>query len=129
GIVSLLGKLMTSGIPVGILSNKEHVLTQHIVSQVFPQYPFSSVRGLMEGIPRKPDRYAIDLFCSQQGVNTSDLWYIGDSEVDYQTAQNAGCSHILVSWGFRPKEELLALSGAVVVDTVDELEDAIYGIQ
>lgn len=129
GILPLLDRLESSGVAIGILSNKEDVLTQKIVKQLLPQFSFASVRGLVEGSPRKPDRHAIDLFCSQQGVNVGELCYIGDSEVDYQTAQNAGCSHILVSWGFRPKEELQALPGSVVVDTVDELEDVIYGVQ
>jgi phosphoglycolate phosphatase len=129
GILPLLDRLERSGITLGILSNKEDVLTQKIAQKLLPRYSFAFVRGLVEGFPRKPDRYAIDLFCSRQGVNVSELCYIGDSEVDYQTAQNAGCSHILVSWGFRPKEELQALPGSVVVDTVDELEDAIYGVQ
>ncbi len=129
GIFPFLERLESLGIPIGILSNKEDVLTQKIAKQILPQFSFASVRGMVEGSPRKPDRYAIDLFCAQQGVNVGELCYIGDSEVDYQTAQNAGCSHILVSWGFRPKEELQALTSAVVVDTIDELEDAIYGVQ
>ncbi|MGE4454045.1 MAG: HAD family hydrolase [Sphaerochaeta sp.] len=129
GILPFLKRIEQARIPFGILSNKEDVLTQKIVKILFSDIPFVFVRGLVDGFPRKPDSHAIDLFCSQEGVNVHDLCYIGDSEVDYQTAQNAGCSHILVSWGFRPKEELLALSGAVVVDTVDELEGAIYGVQ
>ena len=129
GIESLLVRLAKQNIPIGIFSNKEDGLTKRIVSSLFPTYSFVWVRGLQEGFPRKPDRSGIDYFCRKVGIPSEDLLYVGDSEVDWQTANNAHCSHILVSWGFRPKDELLALEGSVVVDTVGELEDAIYGIQ
>ena len=129
GVEGLLGRLEKQNIPVGIFSNKEDGLTKRIVSSLFSPYPFVWVRGLREGFPRKPDRSGIDYFCRKVGILPEELLYVGDSEVDWQTANNAHCSHILVSWGFRPKDELLALEGAVVVDTVRELEDAIYGIQ
>ncbi len=129
GIEALLKKLSLESIPIGILSNKEDVLTQKIVKKVLPEYSFAMVRGMVPGFPRKPDRAAIDLFCTQYHLSSDQMWYVGDSEVDYQTAKNADCPHILVSWGFRPKKELEALPDSVVVDTVRALEDAIYGIQ
>lgn len=85
--------------------------------------------GIAGRISQKARQVGNRLFCRKVGIPSEDLLYVGDSEVDWQTANNAHCSHILVSWGFRPKDELLALEGSVVVDTVGELEDAIYGIQ
>ncbi len=129
GIAELLQSLGAQGLPVGIFSNKEDGLTKCIVGSLFPTYPFAWVRGLRENFPRKPDRSGIEYFCNKVGLQTQEVLYVGDSEVDWQTARNACCPCVLVSWGFRPKEELLALEGTVVVDTVRELEDAIYGIQ
>lgn len=129
GVVELLGHLHRQGFLIGIFSNKEDGLTKRIVSSLFPDFPFSWVRGMQDGFPRKPDRSGIDYFCRKVGLHPHEVLYVGDSEVDWQTARNADCPHVLVSWGFRPKEELLALQDAVVVDTIHELEDAIYGIQ
>ncbi|HAP56326.1 MAG TPA: HAD family hydrolase [Sphaerochaeta sp.] len=129
GVEQLLQHLLESGYTLGVYSNKEDGLTKRIAASLFPGIRFSWVRGMLEGFPGKPDRSGIDYFCRKTGLVVQNVLYIGDSEVDWQTALNAGCPHILVSWGFRPKEELLALQGAVVVDTIHELEDAIYGIQ
>ena len=58
---------------------------------------------------------------TQLGRPQKEAWYIGDSEVDFQTAQAAGMDCILVSWGFRDREELSAF-GCPVADTIEELE-------
>ncbi|MGE4583745.1 MAG: HAD family hydrolase [Sphaerochaeta sp.] len=129
GIMDLLQRLADDTLLIGILSNKEDGLTQSIVRTLFPSTSFAWVQGLRSDVPRKPDRSAIDSFCTRFRLSPQELLFVGDSEVDWQTAQNAGCPHRLVSWGFRPKEELQALPGAVVVDTVQALEDAIYGLQ
>lgn len=129
GIEGLLQRLAKQNMQMGIFSNKEDGLTKRIVADLFPECPFVWVRGMQEGFPRKPDRSGVEYFCGKLGILPQELLYVGDSEVDWQTAHNAHCHHILVSWGFRPKDELLALKGAVVVDSVSELEDAICGIQ
>lgn len=129
GIHALLCKLHSDGVALGILSNKEDELTKRIVRDVLGDFSFVWVQGLLDSVPRKPDATAIHQFLTCQGLASEDILYIGDSEVDWQTACNVPCSHILVSWGFRPKEELQSLPGSMVVDTVHELEDAIYGIQ
>lgn len=129
GIVRMLEKLDSSGIPMGIFSNKEDSLTQEVAQRLFPGIHFAWVRGLRDGSPRKPDRSGVDDFCTYVGVENKELVYIGDSEVDYQTAKNAGCPLVMVTWGFRPISTLMGLEGSVLVDTVQALEDAIYGIQ
>lgn len=129
GIVELLVRLSEEGVLLGVFSNKEDGLTKSIVSTLLPSLPFVWVRGLKEGMPRKPDRSGIDYFCRTYAISNEQLLYIGDSEVDYQTAQNAQCPNILVSWGFRPKEGLMKLDDAVIVDTVQELEETIHDLQ
>lgn len=47
--------------------------------------------------------------------------YVGDSEVDAATAKNAGLDLVLVSWGFRPKEELVRFAAKKVIDVPEEL--------
>ena len=48
--------------------------------------------------------------------------YIGDSEVDIQTARNAGLPCISVAWGFRTKNELEAAGAQIIAGNAAELE-------
>lgn len=129
GIPSLLKTLNDRNLPIGIFSNKEDGLTKAIVSKMFPSIQFVWVRGMRDDYPRKPDKSGVLRFIGKVGIEMQNLLYVGDSEVDYQTSVNAGCRHVLVTWGFRPKEELLTIPDAHLVDSVNELEDAIYGLQ
>jgi phosphoglycolate phosphatase len=60
------------------------------------------------------------------GVTAKECIYIGDSEVDAQFSINAGVPCIIVTWGFRDREELLCVNPDAIVDTVDELYDQIH---
>ena len=51
----------------------------------------------------------------------NEVVYVGDSEVDIQTAQNAGVDCISVTWGFKDREFLLANGGTVLVDSPKEI--------
>ena len=47
--------------------------------------------------------------------------YVGDSEVDFQTAKNAGTDVILVTWGFRDKDFLASLKPTFLINRPSEL--------
>ena len=51
--------------------------------------------------------------------------YVGDSEVDIETAENAGLDAVLVSWGFRDREFLQERGAKTLVDTANELKSAL----
>ena len=55
------------------------------------------------------------------GADKSGAVYVGDSEVDVETARNAGLPLIAVSWGFRSREALTAAGAETVADTPEEL--------
>lgn len=129
GITGLLERLDARHIPLAVFSNKEDGLTVDVVRTLFPQIGFAWVRGMRDGFPRKPDSAGVLYFSKKIGLPVENLLYVGDSEVDYQTAESSGCQHILVSWGFRPREELAALSASTLVDSVQELEEAINDVQ
>ncbi len=129
GITALLERLDQGGVALGVLSNKEDGLVKSIVATLFPTVEFVLVRGMRADIPRKPHPSTIGEFRDLFGTASHTLIYVGDSEVDWQTAKAASVPVILVSWGFRPREALQALDGVVLVDTVDELEEAINGVQ
>ena len=55
------------------------------------------------------------------GVKQEDILYVGDSNVDMQTAHHAGVTAIGVAWGFRPRTELEALHPAHIIEKAEEL--------
>ncbi|AEV30710.1 haloacid dehalogenase superfamily enzyme, subfamily IA [Sphaerochaeta pleomorpha str. Grapes] len=128
GISTLLEALNRKRIPLGVFSNKDDVLTKVIVKEMFPKIRFEWIRGMRSDFPRKPEPAGVLHFCKNLGLPVGSLLYVGDSEVDWQTAQNAGCLHVLVTWGFRKRSELLTIEGARLVDSVKELEDACNGL-
>lgn len=129
GVVELLNRLQAAGVILGVLSNKEDGLVKSIVATLFPTVEFVLVRGMRDGFERKPHPSTVREFGDLLGTASHTMIYVGDSEVDWQTAKAASVPVILVSWGFRPRKALLALDGAVLVDTIDELEEAINGVQ
>ncbi len=106
GIVELLGKLKAQGIKLAVLSNKPHEQTKDVVAKFFERDIFNYIQGQCEGIPRKPDPAAALLIAEQFGVSREACVYIGDSDVDMETASAAGMESVGVTWGFRPEEVL-----------------------
>lgn len=117
GVDSLLARLRK---PFGVLSNKNDDLVREIVRRLFPGTPFPFARGMVPGMPHKPDPASLEPFLAQFHVPASRVLYVGDTEVDAGFAKAAGTSLALVSWGYRKKEQLLPLGR--VCDTTDELE-------
>lgn len=112
-------------IPFGILSNKDDKIVKQILPVVFKGIDFDYVSGAKDNILKpSPDR--IYEFCNQIGISPREMLYVGDSEVDYNTAINANSQVALVTWGYRDKEELLKFN-ALTVDTVDQLWRIIDG--
>ncbi len=120
GITDVLSALKKSGIKTAVVSNKADYAVQALCKKYFDSL-FDFAVGEREGISRKPApdsvNEALRVLCTEK----ENAVYIGDSEVDIKTAQNAGMSCICVSWGFRSREKL-ALSGAtLIVDEVSQL--------
>jgi hypothetical protein len=62
---------------------------------------------------------------AQLGVEKEHAVYIGDSNVDAETARNAGLACICVDWGFRDREQLLAAGAGQIVSSPEELLHAL----
>ena len=78
--------------------------------------------GEMEGIARKPAPDEVDEVLRLTGVDRKKAVYIGDSEVDIETARNAGMDCIAVSWGYRDRWMLEASGAEVIADNVEQLK-------
>jgi len=122
GISELLIKLQLAGIMIAVASNKYHKATEKLVKHFFPEIQFVAVYGQREGIAVKPDpRIVNDILTLAKTKKTEEVLYIGDSGVDMQTAQNAGVDACGVTWGFRPRTELMEFSPKFIIDNAEEL--------
>lgn len=126
GVDELLSSLRDKGIKIGVLSNKRDELVKAIVKAKFPDIPFAFVQGQVDSLPLKPDKRAFDYALSAMHESADDAVYIGDSEVDFTTAENAGVARIIVSYGFRSEEELKSagISSISHVPSYEEIEIA-----
>lgn len=106
GIPELLGFLTENGLMVAIASNKKDEIVQKIVKNILPSIRFAFVLGQTSSYPLKPDPEGILSETANLGVTSDDIVYVGDSEVDYETASNLGCDKVIVSYGYRTAEEL-----------------------
>ncbi|AHE62986.1 HAD family hydrolase [Borrelia parkeri] len=125
GIPELLRKLNSLNIPVGILSNKNHEELLIISKDIFKDINFFEVRGYSPRFEAKPDpSNALDMII-ELNLMPKEIAYIGDSDVDMITAQNAGFLPIGVSWGFRTIEELKESGAKYILSSPSELLDII----
>jgi len=123
GIPELLDALLTQGIRMAVLSNKADPLTQKICAVLLKQWKFEIVMGATERFPRKPDPASALYIAEQMGVEPYHFCYLGDSDVDMKTAITAGFYPVGVSWGFRPKEELVENGAKRIIHHPIELLD------
>ncbi len=121
GILELLENLRKSGIQTAVVSNKADFAVQELCSQYFPD-AFDFVVGEREGIRRKPCPDSVFEVLRTLKKMTDEAVYIGDSDVDVETAKQAGMDGIFVSWGFRGREFLIEHGASCIVDTPKELE-------
>ena len=106
--------------PMAIVSNKPDAAVKTLCAQYFPGI---YARGESADCPRKP---APDMvFKAMEAIGVERCIYVGDSEVDVLTAQNAGVLCISVLWGFRDKEEMEAVGGTYFCKNPAELPAAI----
>jgi phosphoglycolate phosphatase len=80
------------------------------------------------GLGRKPDPGSALLAMELLGAQREHTVYVGDSDVDVETARNAGLRCVAVSWGFRPRESLVAAGPDAVVDEISALLPAVLAL-
>lgn len=118
GVKEILASLRARGVKVAVVTNKPDATAQQLAEKFFPGLP---AFGQRDEIPKKPAPDMVRNALEVLGVAAQDAVYVGDSEVDVETARNAGLPLIAVSWGFRTKEQLRAAGAETIVDTAEEL--------
>ena len=129
GIPALIRTLHDDmGLKIGILSNKQDVYVKKLASQMLPEGLIGAAQGVIPGNPPKPDPFLSNRTASALGVDPSECIMIGDSHIDFYTAENAGMTHIGVSWGYRNEAFLRSIGATRIAHTADELLEIIRSL-
>ncbi len=121
GIEELLQKLAEQKIPMAIVSNKPDFAVRELSRKFFGKQIKVAI-GESEGVRRKPAPDTVKRAAKELGVRMEDCIYVGDSEVDLETAENCGIPCVSVTWGFRSRELLLELGAEHTAADTEELQ-------
>jgi phosphoglycolate phosphatase len=121
GIREMLVKLKRQGCRMAVVSNKMMAATQELVNKFFPEIEVALGENEAAGIRKKPAPDMVLKALQQLGEEPETAVYIGDSDVDIQTAKNAGVMCICVLWGFRDKEFLMEHGAQRFIEHPEEL--------
>ncbi|MBQ9583282.1 MAG: HAD family hydrolase [Bacteroidales bacterium] len=124
GMPELLAELQRRGIPMAVASNKFDDGAKFLVPHFYPQIRWAAVEGQKPGGPLKPEPGIIDdaiAHSSAAGLDRARILYVGDCEVDIQSAGRAGLEYVLVTWGFRRRSALEAAGAKHLIDTPAQL--------
>lgn len=120
GIIEMLAELSRRGKHMAVVSNKLHEATNELVHHFFGQYIPIAI-GESKGVRRKPAPDTVNEALRCLGVDKSDAVYVGDSDVDFKTAQNSGLPCISVLWGFRDRDFLTSIGSTCFIERPEEL--------
>ncbi len=121
GIPELLKQLTAKGIRIAVASNKYQAAVERLINHFFPDLPWAAIEGQKEGIPVKPDPSIVFEIIAKAPTPKSDILYVGDSGVDMETARRACVTSCGVTWGFRPRAELIENNADHLADTPSDL--------
>ena len=119
GISELIDELHRRGVKTAVLSNKGDRQVKPLVQKNFPE--ISLALGEREGLRRKPCTDGVEYALKELNASPGTAALMGDSEVDGQTAQNAGIAFLAAGWGFRDKDVLMQCSPVLFLEKPSDL--------
>jgi phosphoglycolate phosphatase len=125
GILELLTYLAKKHIPCCILTNKKQELTRIMVKHFFPNHHFELILGATPQSPKKPDPTLALKIAKELNLTPSEIIFVGDTQVDIQTALAAKMQPIGVLWGFRSAAELAVSGAKILIQNPAELKDSL----
>ena len=124
GIMELLENLQREGYAMAIVSNKNHAAVRELNEIYFEKY-IKVALGQKDGIRKKPAPDTVLQALKELGKEKESAIYVGDSEVDFLTAQNTGMDCVLVTWGFRTTGELQAYEPKAFIERPEQLRNVL----
>ena len=126
GVPQAVQALKEAGVSVAVLSNKADRMAGPVVEHYYPGvFPF--IQGAVDGLPVKPDPTLLRRLMERMGAGPADTLFVGDSNVDIQTAKNGGLTSCGVLWGFRSRRELEEEGADYLAETPEELVQVVLG--
>lgn len=126
GLIDVMEELKRQGISMAIVSNKADDAVKDLAAYYFKDYIEVAI-GEKGGIERKPAPDSVYEAMRLLGADAKESVYIGDSEVDRATAENAGLDCISVTWGFREEAMLRELKPEYLIRKPEEILDIVLG--
>ena len=105
GIAKVVKQLRSEGFLLAVATNKIDALAHELIDKYFPNL-FHFVLGDIDGVPKKPNPQMIENILAHFSLEKKDAMYIGDTNVDEQTAVNSGLDYFLLTYGYRTEEEI-----------------------
>ncbi len=122
GIIELLENLKEKGCKIAVVSNKFDAAVKELCQKYFPGLIDCAIgENEAGGIKKKPAPDTVFKAIEELGADISNSIYVGDSDVDIQTAKNAKISCISVTWGFRNKDFLIQNGAKIFVDKPEDI--------
>lgn len=120
GIQKLVTELKKLGIKTGVSTNKADAPAQ-VLGQKYFDGVFDLIVGQQDGLNIKPAPDSVELILEKFGIEKKDAVFIGDSDVDVETAKNSGLDFIGVDWGFRGRKFLEEHGAKTIVSKAEEI--------
>ena len=125
GVFNLLVKLREDGYLLAVCTNKLQKASEQLIDKFYLGL-FDINVGDQEGLKKKPAPDMVEYILKKLNIKKEETIYIGDSEVDKQTAVNSGIDYIVETYGYRTKEEWLAMDpNQKTVGTPEEVYEEI----
>ena len=121
GIPELLDVLSERKYKMAVLSNKADELTQKITSVLLDKWKFEVILGASNKFARKPSPDSALFMAEKMNALPENILYLGDTDVDMQTANSAGMFSVGVTWGFRERKELEENGAKLIIDYPTDL--------
>lgn len=121
GIIPLLNSLHEHGIKIAVVSNKFDLAVKKLCEKYFDIVDIAIGENEAEGIHKKPSPDGVLKILDDFKFLKDEAIFIGDSEVDIQTAKNAGIPCISVTWGFKTRDFLIKNGAKILVDKPEEI--------
>ena len=124
GARELIAELKDRGVKLGIVTNKFYTASVKIVEHFFGD-SFEQVIGDGMGYAKKPDPEPVDVVMRAFGAERAKTLYVGDSEADVATAENAGIDCLIIPNGMRTREFMEKYGPTYMIDDFSEFLDVV----
>lgn len=121
GMPEALQQLKKQGIFLAVFSNKPHEQAIYVVKTLYGADVFDRIQGQTASVPMKPAPDGAWKIARELHVRPEECMYFGDTNTDMQTGRAAGMFTVGVTWGFRPRQELIDNHAMALIDTPAEI--------